>query len=471
MASIYANAYFTLVAMDGDHSDFGLAGVDLHSRPRQLKRTLLEFASDLTLSYQPGPIFGQTEKPWSKRGWTYQERLLSSRCLVFSDDSVSWICPSASWQEGFFSEADFADNRVGLVRIGSAQQSADRFFVVDEWPSTKVYANVIEKYNGRELTYPTDGLRAVSAILDVLFEPFPNDSIYGLPEFYFDASLLWGPSQQQPLERRGSAQGVFGDDYLPTWSWAGWQGHVHNPLLEGIDVCWGFDYYPGQLIPIVEWRKTEKETGLTFPISNSLFTYISFSANPDIQYVRTNLPAGWTVGRSLYPINGRLWGFRHKNFSTKHFLYPYPMATASESTRRIWEPFISAEAKRAYLTVDALRTRTTRGREHSYLSLANATGEFAGVLQPQSLNPSLSFVGVLCELVAISRGSQHIESRIRLSWELREFEQLQGLEVYEFYSVLWIEWDKGVAYRKGLGRIPKEIWEQLNLESIDLVLG
>jgi hypothetical protein len=44
-------------------------------------------------------------------------------------------------------------------------------------------------------------------------------------------------------------------------------------------------------------------------------------------------------------------------------------------------------------------------------------------------------------------------------------------EMYEFYNVLWIEWKKGVAYLKGIGRVMKDIWECQALESIDLTLG
>jgi hypothetical protein len=42
---------------------------------------------------------------------------------------------------------------------------------------------------------------------------------------------------------------------------------------------------------------------------------------------------------------------------------------------------------------------------------------------------------------------------------------------YEFYNVMWIEWTDGVAYRKGMGRVLTEFWEQLQPESIDLILG
>jgi hypothetical protein len=43
---------------------------------------------------------------------------------------------------------------------------------------------------------------------------------------------------------------------------------------------------------------------------------------------------------------------------------------------------------------------------------------------------------------------------------------------YEFCFVLsTIEWKGGIAYRKGLGRVEKNAWEQLSLEEIDVILG
>jgi hypothetical protein len=44
-------------------------------------------------------------------------------------------------------------------------------------------------------------------------------------------------------------------------------------------------------------------------------------------------------------------------------------------------------------------------------------------------------------------------------------------ELYEFYNVLWIEWEDGIAYREGLGRILKLMWEKHSSEVIDVTLG
>jgi hypothetical protein len=50
-------------------------------------------------------------------------------------------------------------------------------------------------------------------------------------------------------------------------------------------------------------------------------------------------------------------------------------------------------------------------------------------------------------------------------------DDLSSWKVEEFYYVLWIEWENGIAYRKGLGRVLKEAWEREVKDEIDLILG
>ena len=64
-----------------------------------------------------------------------------------------------------------------------------------------------------------------------------------------------------------------------------------------------------------------------------------------------------------------------------------------------------------------------------------------------------------CDIVAISRGFAFTEPM--------PFEE----EVYTFYNVLWVKWEDGIAYRRGIGRVSKDAWEELPKEDINLVLG
>jgi hypothetical protein len=43
--------------------------------------------------------------------------------------------------------------------------------------------------------------------------------------------------------------------------------------------------------------------------------------------------------------------------------------------------------------------------------------------------------------------------------------------IYEFYDALWVEWDEGIAYRKGLARIAKDVYERETLGWVDITMG
>ena len=76
--------------------------------------------------------------------------------------------------------------------------------------------------------------------------------------------------------------------------------------------------------------------------------------------------------------------------------------------------------------------------------------------------------GKVCELIALSRGrvanrvlngSPTAKSALE-EWELTE--RARDTEFYEFYNVMWIEWEDGVAYRKAVGRVIKDAWDNMN---------
>ncbi|OQO05490.1 hypothetical protein B0A48_09259 [Cryoendolithus antarcticus] len=43
--------------------------------------------------------------------------------------------------------------------------------------------------------------------------------------------------------------------------------------------------------------------------------------------------------------------------------------------------------------------------------------------------------------------------------------------IYEYYNVMWVEWENGIAYRKGLARIAKDVFERECLGWMDVALG
>jgi hypothetical protein len=106
----------------------------------------------------------------------------------------------------------------------------------------------------------------------------------------------------------------------------------------------------------------------------------------------------------------------------------------------------------------------------------NKKGHWAGVILLQTYFDfkvlETSLLDVLpFDLVAISRGCIPHESMEEYMVEV-DCEHFRSTgDLYEFYNVLRVEWENGVAFRKGLGRIERSIWENQLLETIDLVLG
>jgi hypothetical protein len=47
----------------------------------------------------------------------------------------------------------------------------------------------------------------------------------------------------------------------------------------------------------------------------------------------------------------------------------------------------------------------------------------------------------------------------------------QLMKIRFFLNVVWVKWEDGIAYRKGLGRIEEKTWEAQELDQIDLTLG
>ncbi|OCK86223.1 HET-domain-containing protein, partial [Lepidopterella palustris CBS 459.81] len=88
MDRIYNGAWLTLIAGEGDDANAGLPGVRTGSRSYQ---QYFEVVDGLTI-YISTPLLKESLSRWINRGWTFQEGLLSDRCLIFTASQVFWKC-------------------------------------------------------------------------------------------------------------------------------------------------------------------------------------------------------------------------------------------------------------------------------------------------------------------------------------------------------------------------------------------
>ncbi|KAE9378460.1 HET-domain-containing protein [Stipitochalara longipes BDJ] len=215
MDLIYAQAALTIVAAAGNNADSGLPGVSkgIPRTQQQMRQNIDGLVVANMLDTHNGAINYST---WNTRGWTYQERLLSPRLLIFTDAQVYYECN----QECHFQE----DLHLG---DGSAHpEGSDRRYQLDLENENlfNAYALAVAEYTKRSLTDRGDKLRAFAAFLSTLIEPFRGPFFFGIPVTVFDVGLLWTPI--------GSCR--RGNKMFPSWSWAGWDGPVRYAMRDSM---------------------------------------------------------------------------------------------------------------------------------------------------------------------------------------------------------------------------------------------
>jgi hypothetical protein len=460
MASIYASAYVTIVAANGWDANHGLRGIKGLTDPRQVSPNT---ATDIYESLQPHTSI------WYSRGWTFQEMVFSRRTIMLQYQVAIWECPSASWHEA-----------TKNLKPNDASDPLRPQLNINPWggkilfspiPNPGQYVGLIRDYNIRKLTYNNDTHNAITGLLSVWSRSFHGGFISGLPQMYFEAALLWQP--RDPMQRRTAGQATGNRDYhLPSWSWLGWEGEVYRGWEDESGFCPSLE---GPIQPmntsIHQWFHGNSWEDKK-PITVSSTWYLQCAQRGE---ARQPLPAEWSSHSY-----GLLTYYSHKRFPTIDLEFPIPLPEADTQVQ-VPRPtrFLFCRALRGFFKggrqVTRFQTYLGEGRHIRgscrSLHLVNSEYKSVGMLilniissseiggskrNTKPLGPKEGF-----ELVAISARSFPI---------IRNTAQ-SSKSTSQYYNVLWIEWQDGVAYRKALGWIGKLAWESSNLEWIDLTLG
>jgi hypothetical protein len=273
MHLVYGNAYFTICAADGDATT-GLRAIDPILRtaqpgipqatPHLANGTIPEdravdegqlSLSSLSAECLPGVRLLVSRPPeaviqdslWNQRGWTFQERLLSRRCLIFAEGQVYFQCRSAVISQDIFTDGGGNGWTNSPLRTLSELRRKAFWF----------YMKCIQLYTGRDLTKPKDVLTAFQGTAWLLEQHLNAPFLYGLPASHFDLALLWMPlsvlNRRRPkLPHRSRApmctqdelgncnckleEEGYGGNNFPSWSWCGWMGgkaEYQPAMIEG----------------------------------------------------------------------------------------------------------------------------------------------------------------------------------------------------------------------------------------------
>ncbi|KAI1261495.1 heterokaryon incompatibility protein-domain-containing protein [Xylariaceae sp. FL1019] len=224
MDVIYTRASFTIVSANGADANARLSGLTPGSR--NLTQRVAEYSEDLSLVALSLDFDDAAhDSTWNGRGWTYQERILSRRLLVFVEDTVYFECDQATWSE----DLNIIDPR---VITSAARQTVEHLY--DAAPPTltpkpgrqlktslDAYLRAVIDYTSRQMTYPTDRVRGIEGILQVFRGTHGSENFkWGMwVRDSLSYSLLWQPRENP---KRITDDPNTGMPIYPSWSWAGW---------------------------------------------------------------------------------------------------------------------------------------------------------------------------------------------------------------------------------------------------------
>ena len=394
---VYARAALTVVAGSGKDANAGLPGVradsrTLHQEIEEVKPGLKLMVSHLAEDYI-------STSQWDSRAWTFQERMLSRRCLLFVNGRIYYQCRRATYCE------DIEMPQSNGWSLNSIDMPT-RIFM--EKPFVQ-YTSAVELYTQRNLTNPADILNGFEGVQSVLEKRIRSSIFYGILDDQLDSSLIWESTKL--LRHRPN---------FPTWSWAGFIGEIQ----------WKYAEYAQSWI---EWDAERTVDGHRIPPQN-------------IARIPPPIPRQIAEPRA----------FEHKFQATTPQLHFTTLSAMFKLTSPslIHKSVVSPLRKRM-TGPSALSTVRPAPTDPGLIraGIADRDGQWCGTID---LNVAyMKMVGTPLEFLLMSRVNGFTEDEIQ-NWEghLPDAveDEIAGKD-YGVYNVLLVSQRNGVRYREGLGRI------------------
>ena len=502
MDLVYGNAFFTICAADGDKPSSGLHGMD--PRQRHFSQHMEDYAPGMRLMVSFLAESYIQHSAWNTRGWTFQERLLSKRCLIFTDSRVFFQCRSTTMREDVAGEETTG---------WSIEHAHAPWQILDDLNTRAIllYMKSVERYTSRKLTRPENILSAFQGIANTIgrsLDPVQSRFLFGLPRSHFDWALLWEPRQaadERLIENKayeGAAKNVAGEAVgsrkesgdsnaskkdsaeqapakkrlFPSWSWCGWQDsimeykttstltgpttHLHEWLMERTWITWYYRDGHGSLKLV--WDRHKSAPGPTRP-TDRWTGYNADPAAPDKQFdaYGRDLAHHWPkekrdrFDKTLpeYPFGVLVSEERNEpdlQFPDQRFLQFW---TWSAWLRLTEQP----PACSPYGPCLAPKSANCCDREVRRYGIADYKGDWCGTMVLDPRRGRAFDGGAEQEFIAIAEAKEFAKDEYD-SWMYyipKEKEQSE----WDLFYVLLIEVRDEIAYRVGLGKVFKEAFE------------
>ncbi|KAH7377834.1 heterokaryon incompatibility protein-domain-containing protein [Pyrenochaeta sp. MPI-SDFR-AT-0127] len=456
MASIYANAYITIVVAEGEDGDSGIPGL-FPGMPRTQPYPLFQF-SDTCKMLPDRPMTSLRKSksaPYHSRGWTFQEFTISPRVLVFHDQTVSWACKRDLQSEiGMTAWNLMIEKRLFYAEDQTMWRS---------WPNLLAYAGNVEDYSSRNLRFNTDILNAFDAVLTV-----------------FGRSMNGGM-----LDSQGKVLKEF-----PSWSWAGWVGRIdmrtaarYFDCVSRQQMCYQFHGRGIRNIQVVEFYKLTKNSQA--PTKTRIEDVLFFEKTQSKRYMdQSRLPSGFgfTQWVPLVDDPNSVIAKQDSHYSTIIYF----------KTRCLIGSILDNDKEDQSMVWPLILDRT--GAAIGYVE--------ARLSSPETPPPGNNTVSFICiGKRAIEEHAIHHEMRVAGTYRHKDCPKTAQNDQYcksssndlhligfspepslpissckhpgelVFYDVMWVEWEGGIAYRKAIGKIWADDWDAAETKEIEVYLG
>lgn len=399
---IYARAQLTIVAGSGKDANAGLPGVRPESRMWHQSIEEVVPGIKLMVSHLAEDYIATSQ--WDSRAWTFQERMLSRRCLLFVNGRVYFQCRRAT----------FCEDMEMPCPNGWSLDSIDMPTRIFREKPFVQFTSAVELYTRRELTNAADILDAFGGVEQVLEKRLNVTIYYGLFEQLMDSSLIWESTKR--LSRRNN---------FPSWSWAGWIGEIQWKFTETAK-SW------------IMWHHSEDG-----PEQHHFPAQLVSRIDPPIPWEQHRMRTARKLGRDAdHP------PYLHFGTVVAHFslIDPQPVRKSiiSPLRKRLTGPSALSTVRPAPADPGLVRA-----------GIADKNGQWCGTI---NLDEKWGYrTNVSVKFLVLSRLSRFSPDEVE-AWQDYPFfpdaveEEIQRFD-YGVYNVLLVSEHKGVYYREGLGRI------------------
>jgi hypothetical protein len=181
MHRIYENSIVTIVAAASEHDEDGLPGAGTNPPILRAEQVMVPMGSNMLISTRPGVREALKGSKWLTRGWTYQESLMSPRCLLFTKSKVFLVCKTTTMSESIprlplravYEDHDTIESLFGGLVDRTTQETPLDFL-----------ERSITTYLSRDLGQASDSLNAFKAMLS----RFEYRSYWGIPLIFYELS-------------------------------------------------------------------------------------------------------------------------------------------------------------------------------------------------------------------------------------------------------------------------------------------